>query len=212
MPRLSRSAPKTDSTNRKQTFLTEKGRTALPNYLFPSPCTDTRGALLDSNRDLLSALFGIPGPLSLSIQGPPPYAPNDLHIPATGGGGWVQGPGKREGRRCRCACRGPETLNRATVWGKGSGHLGAQGFVRFLGEPLALKTGPLAVGCLCGNQSVGRGCHNRVFPGTAVGCRASPTALSPRKDGVPRQTFFGEPFQTILRKEAISDHALPPEA
>lgn len=63
-----------------------------------------------------------------------------------------------------------------------------------------MKTGP------------GVGMSQWDLPGNRGGCRAIVTAQSLRKAAGPRQTFFGEPFQTILRKEAISDHALPPEA
>lgn len=35
---------------------------------------------------------------------------------------------------------------------------------------------------------------------------------SRRTSVVPGQTFSKDPFETILRKEAIADHALPPEA
>lgn len=60
------------------------------------------------------------------------------------------------------------------------------------------------------SRSVGWGCHNGVFSGTAVGCRATATARSLQKASFSGQTFFMKPFETILRKEAISDHALPP--
>lgn len=85
-----------------------------------------------------------------------------------------------------------------------------------------MKTGPLAVGCLCGNQSVGRGCHNRVFPGTAVGCRASPTALSPGRTASPGKRSPGsrfkrssarKPYQTTPcrpRRSRPTAHPRPP--
>lgn len=51
-----------------------------------------------------------------------------------------------------------EHYNRAALWGKGSGHLGAQGFMR-----------QSFWGAVAGRQGLGWGCHNGIFPGNRGG-------------------------------------------